>query len=114
METVKYNKRTSVKFETSKEFLTANKSLVLKILKSEFIFKEFDLKTLAVDYFSYIQNSDYTRRFTFVYAKKDLVKAVGYSVKNFKEQYKTLREDSAAKNDFDEERKRAGFATKSF
>jgi hypothetical protein len=114
METLKYDKRTQVKFETAKDFLTANKRLVLSTLKSQFLFDVIDSKTLAVDYFNYIQVSQYKDSFTLPILKKQIHIALNYSVKNFKAQYKTLREDSLAVNDFNEERRMAGFASKSF
>jgi hypothetical protein len=111
-------KRGEVKFETSKEFLTANKNYVLSSLKNEFYFENVDLKELARKYFNFISTSEhYLRYFTLIMDKKTTPKVIDSSIRAFRLE---LKENGVIfginfenKNTFEKERELASINSKS-
>jgi len=111
---MKFNKKTEVKFETAQEFLKENRNTVYSILFSEFRFLKIEKSELSKKYFNYILNSKYNELFTVIIRKKDLEKSIRYSVENFKKTIEeSLSPDIQASNDFEDERRKDRFMSKS-
>tara|TARA_R110000850_G_C9691118_1_gene439031 strand:+ start:34 stop:387 length:354 start_codon:yes stop_codon:yes gene_type:complete len=111
-------KRGEVKFETSKEFLTANKNQVLSSLKNEFYFENINLKELAIKYFNFISTSKhYFRYFTLIMDKKTTSKVIDSSVRAFRLELKengvVFGTNFENKNTFQKERELASRNSKS-
>ena len=102
-----------MKHSTSKEFLTKNRNLVFKSINTKFYNEAFNMNELAKDYFEFIQNSKYNEFFQLNILKKDLWAIIGYSVDDFKKQYKILKYDYKKINDFKQELKNDAFTSKS-
>lgn len=110
----KLNKRTEVKFETAKEFVIQNRNLVYTSIKNKFRFLDIELKDIASKYLGFILNGKYNTTFATIINKKDVAKLINYSVGDFAAQMEeVLKTDFNAVNDFEDERRRDAYASKS-
>ena len=99
---MKATKTQEVKFESAKQFLSANREMVFASLRVEFSFLVYDFKTLVNDYFKHIENSRYNLYFTAIMDVKTIGKVIENSVKDFKNTT-NYQVNFTAKNDFVEE-----------
>lgn len=112
-------KRGEVRFETAKDFLTANKNMVLTSLKNEFYFENVDIKTIATKYFNFITSSEhFSRFFTLIMDKKSTPKVIDSSISAFRLELKetgvVFGTNFENKYAFEKERELAARNSKSF
>ena len=99
---MKATKNTEVKFETAKQFLSANREMVFSSLRVEFSFLVYDFKSLVNAYFNHIENSRYNEYFTAIMDVNTVSKVINNSVRDFKNTT-NYEVNFTAKNDFAEE-----------
>lgn len=92
-----------IKFETAKDFLTANRVEVFSRIRTEFRFNMYDFNTIVAEYFAYILDSRYNEYFTLIMDAKTTCKVIENSVEAFKKTT-NLPVNYTAKNDFIDER----------